>query len=170
MDQTDNLLNVSLTRARAHTVLVGDRHACATSDMSHYAKFAAFFDTYAGADERPSVDQPLVGPDEIRLANALRRAGLDPVPQYPVDQYRVDLALVSDRSRVAIEIDGHQHHTDESGARLHEDLLRDARLRDQGWVVIRFWVNQVRTDLEACVTRVQTAWSRGNCNSARRRR
>ena len=170
LDQTDNLLNVSLTRARAHTVLVGDRHACATSDMSHYAKLAAFFDTYAGADERPSVDQPLVGPYEITLANALRRAGLDPVPQYPVDQYRVDLALVSDRSRVAIEIDGHQHHTDESGARLHEDLLRDARLRDQGWVVIRFWVNQVRTDLEACVTRVQTAWSRGNCNSARRRR
>ena len=170
LNQTDNILNVALTRARAHTVLVGDRHACATSNMSHYAKLADFFDAYASVEEDPSVGQPSVGPDEITLANALRRAGLDPIPQYPVDQYRVDLALVSDRSRVAIEIDGRQHHTDDSGARLHEDLLRDARLRDQGWVVIRFWVNQVRTDLEACVTRVQTAWSQGNCNSARRRR
>ena len=170
LKQTGNLLNVALTRARAHTVLVGDRRACATSNMNHYVKLADFYDAYASVDEPPSVGQPLVGPDEITLANALRRAGLDLVPQYPVDQYRVDLALVSDRSRIAIEIDGHQHHTDESGARLHEDLLRDARLRDQGWEVIRFWVNEVRTDLEACVARVQTAWSRGNCRSAHRRR
>ena len=170
LQQTGNLLNVALTRARAHTVLVGDRQACATSDMSHYVKLAEFFDAYAGVDAHPLVGHLSEGPDETTLANALRRVGLDPIPQYPVDQYRVDLALVSSRTRIAIEVDGHQHHTDGSGERLHEDLLRDARLRDQGWIVIRFWVNQVRTELEACVAHVQTALARGAYDSARLRR
>ena len=170
LKQTDNLLNVALTRARAHTVLVGDRRACATSKMDHYVKLAEFFDAYASLDERTLAGHPSEGPDETTLLSALRRAGLDPIPQYPVDQYRVDLALVADRTRIAIEVDGHEHHTDKSGKRLHEDLLRDARLRDQGWIVIRFWVNQVRTDLEACVAHVQTAWALGTRDSARPRR
>lgn len=94
--------------------------------------------------------------DEAIFARALRRVGLEPIAQYPVDQYRIDLALITDQQKLAIEIDGRRHHTGDDGYRLHEDLLRDARLRDLGWEVLRFWVEDIRLDPEACASQVQS--------------
>jgi very-short-patch-repair endonuclease len=150
-----HLLNVALTRGRAHCVLVGDRQACTRSDIAHYADLAAFEPANRLADaERIGTPQ---GPDEATLHRALSKLGLHPIAQYPVDQYRVDLAIVSDTHRLAIEIDGAKYHTTDGGFRLHEDLLRDARLRDLGWQVLRFWSEQVRRDLDGCTDTVKQA-------------
>lgn len=47
--RTDNLLNVAVTRARAHTILIGDRQACLVSNIGHYQKLAEFFDEQSTA-------------------------------------------------------------------------------------------------------------------------
>ena len=53
----------------------------------------------------------------------------------PVPPYIVDFACVE--ARLIIEVDGGQH------AVPGEHQRRDARLRRQGWRVLRFWNNEV---------------------------
>lgn len=47
--------------------------------------------------------------------------------------------------------------------KISRNRLRDTRVtryyRRHGWTVLRFWEHQLKKDLDACVTRVQTALS-----------
>ena len=71
------------------------------------------------------------------------------MPQYPVNQYRLDLAIVLGDQRIAIEVDGVTTHADSL-----TDIERDERLESLGWRVLRFWNYQVSDDIEYCVERV----------------
>jgi len=59
--------------------------------------------------------------------------------QQSIGPYIVDFVCFS--SRLVIEVDGGQHQDSES------DRLRDAWLRAQGYRVLRFWDNDVLTNL-----------------------
>jgi very-short-patch-repair endonuclease len=61
--------------------------------------------------------------------------------QAPIDRYIVD--FVCFKARLIIEIDGGQH----SESTL--DQLRDAYLKSQGFRVLRFWNNDVMSNLDA---------------------
>jgi very-short-patch-repair endonuclease len=60
--------------------------------------------------------------------------------QHPVCRFILDFACVE--HRLVIEADGGQH--DESGA----DGRRTAWLASKGWRVIRFWNNEILTNIE----------------------
>ncbi len=149
----ENLFNVTVTRARSLLHVVGSREACSESGIPHIQRFASYcteiersasspYETTLASDER-------VGPWERPLYDALVAKGLNPSPQHPVNQYRLDLAIISGETRIDVEADGESTHLD---SRI--DTERDSRLESLGWRVVRFWNHQIKDDIDYCVRTV----------------
>lgn len=68
--------------------------------------------------------------------------------QLPVEQFRLDFALVG-RSRVAIELDGHEFH-ERTKQQATRDKSRDRKLVELGWKVLRFTGSEVWKDPMLC--------------------
>ncbi len=82
-------------------------------------------------------------PAERRLWTILQRRQIEGFRfrrQCPVGPYIADFACLE--ARLLIEVDGGQH-MDEAG-----DVRRDTFLRREGFRVLRFWNNEVMTNLE----------------------
>jgi very-short-patch-repair endonuclease len=164
-----NLFNVAISRARAALIVVGNREAALGCSVDYLARFAAYSGQVGKPDEAAAVapaadlgpEYPAVSsPDRVSewerlFYRALYRAGVRPFPRYPVERYVLDLALLDGQRRLAIEIDGDRYHRnwDDELCRRHQ--IRNHRLMELGWDVIRFWVYQVRDDLDRSVDRVQ---------------
>lgn len=105
----------------------------------------------------PDVSTPsMVSEWEKILYAKLYDAGIRTVPQYPADRYSLDLAiLLPDGRKLDIEVDGEMYHRSWSGELCYRDQLRNQRLFELGWDVMRFWVFQIRDDMDWCVQRVQ---------------
>lgn len=92
---------------------------------------------------------------ETVLWNRIRNRQIDGhkfVRQQPIGGYVCDFVC---RERLLIvEVDGGQHS--ESGA----DVIRDSRLADDGYRVLRFWNNDVLGNLEGVLATIQTELSR----------
>ena len=56
-----------------------------------------------------------------------------------------------------VEVAGERYHRSWDGELLRRDQIRNERLMELGWDIMRFWVYQVRDELEGCVSRVR-AW------------
>ncbi len=67
--------------------------------------------------------------------------------QTPIAQYIVDFVCVE--QRLIIEVDGGQHQD-----RANDDDERTRILEAEGYRVLRFWNNEVLTDLEATATAI----------------
>ncbi|MDA0221440.1 MAG: AAA domain-containing protein [Proteobacteria bacterium] len=168
-----NLFNVGITRARGALVVVGDVAACRSSEVAYLSAFALYVEginsakssSGAGSEAAnagrhyPEVANPEQVSDwERGFYAALFDAGLRPIPQFPVDQYRLDLALIRPNGRrLDIEIDGERYHRDWDGELVRRDQLRNLRLIEMGWDVLRLWVYEVRDHLPECIDRVR-AW------------
>lgn len=75
---------------------------------------------------------------ERAALSAMRGYGLDPVPQYAVDVYNIDLAFPE--IKLGIEIDGGNWHQEKS--RKEEDAKRDDFLTSRGWTIKRYGPDQ----------------------------
>jgi very-short-patch-repair endonuclease len=164
-----NIFNVGITRARGALIVVGDAAACTASEVEYLSAFAKYVAEQSrptppaqpqspresGEDYPPVARPELVSPWEPVLFAALVRAGLRPVPQYDVDSYILDFALIRKNGRrLNIEVDGEYYHRDWDGELIRRDQLRNLRMIEMGWDVMRFWVYQVRDDLPGCVAKV----------------
>ncbi len=67
--------------------------------------------------------------------------------QQPLGHYIVDFVCL--QKRLIIEIDGGQHAEQEN-----YDTERDSWLRDQGFVVLRFWNNDVLTNMDGVIEKI----------------
>jgi len=76
-------------------------------------------------------------------------AGLKFRRQVPIDGYIVD--FVCYETKVVIEADGGQHDQCEA------DAERDAFLRSQGFVVLRFWNTDILNNIRGVLTEIQFA-------------
>jgi very-short-patch-repair endonuclease len=65
-----------------------------------------------------------------------------PIPPYTVDFYCLELRLV-------VEVDGGQH------AESVRDEIRDAFLKRRGLMVLRFWNNEVLTNVEGVIETIR---------------
>lgn len=171
LQRTPNLFNVAITRARSALVIVGDMDAASSVGVDYLAEFANYVQrlgkeqrsgtgrTSTFGPEYPRVARPEQVSDWERLLyRALYDAGVKTIPQYPVEQYTLDLALLTDEHRLDIEVDGERYHRSWDGELARRDQLRNQRLIELGWDVMRFWVYQLRDDMAGCVARVR-AWS-----------
>jgi very-short-patch-repair endonuclease len=104
----------------------------------------------------PKVARPeIVSTWEKVFYRALYQARIRPIPQYDVDQYTLDFALIEGDRRLDIEVDEEMYHRAWDGDLSQRDQLRNQRLMELGWDAMRFWVYQIRDDLNCSVTRVQ---------------
>jgi very-short-patch-repair endonuclease len=76
-----------------------------------------------------------------KYLGAKRFKGLKFRRQEPIGRYIVD--FISYEKRLIIEVDGGQHATDKG-----KDEERDKWLNDQGYKVLRFWNNDVLTNID----------------------
>jgi len=85
----------------------------------------------------------------------LYQRGIITIPQYKEDQYSLDLALFKNDSKLNIEVDGEQYHRKWDGELLVRDQIRNKRLIELGWDVKRFWVYELKDDLDSCCQSIQ---------------
>jgi len=169
-----NLFNVAVTRARAALIVVGNREAKELNKVPHIQAFVKYVEQIGKSTERRlSENSKDYGPKfpserrdgsvsdfEVKLYEALYKSGIKTTPQLSVDQYRLDLALIDGDRKLDIEVDGEFYHRHWTGENIRRDMLRSQRLIELGWDVQRFWVYQVRDDIDGCVKRVRK-WLKG---------
>ncbi|MEU4159230.1 AAA domain-containing protein [Actinoplanes sp. NPDC026670] len=90
---------------------------------------------------------------EQRVFRTIKERGYTVVPQFPVGSRILDLVVVGDGSRVAVECDGHQWHT--SPGDTAADARRDRELRRMGWNVVRIRESEFEFDPDRELT---TLW------------
>jgi very-short-patch-repair endonuclease len=141
---------VAVSRARAVCLVFGDREVARSCGIPH---IVALLDHVARRERpgRPKDAKPFQSPWEERLYEALLARGVRTVPQFPVAGRFLDLAVPE--VRLDIEVDG-DFHRGPDGYRRTEDRWRDLQLRAAGWQVNRFWVYELKEDLDGCVERV----------------
>jgi len=146
--ESGNLMNVAVSRARAVCHVFGNREAAEASDIPHVVKLTR------AVGLKPTDTSQVArfeSPWEERLYDALRVRGIEPIPQYPLAGRRLDLAVIRNGRKLDVEIDGDRWHRDPSGRRKSSDLWRDHQIRSLGWLVKRYWVYQLRENLDGCV-------------------
>lgn len=162
-----NLFNVALSRARAAFVVIGNKRAVAefTNEegqaVTYLHDFVAYVESLSERDSKPKQESaPSFDPSQIweehfyRLS--LLPAGIDAISQYPVGPYRLDFAVLQNGRKLDIEIDGEMWHKDPAGHRLRRDIDRDIYMKAQGWDVMRFWVYELKEEMQKCQSKVQT--------------
>lgn len=92
-------------------------------------------------------------PFEMEVATALRMKGYPIQQQYQVGSYRIDIAIVENDKRVAIECDGERWHS--SDEQILNDMERQAILERLGWSFVRirgsrYYGDKVQTICEVC--------------------
>jgi len=174
-----NLFNVAITRARAMLIIVGDLQAAIQSEVEHYRDFAKYVQSLGGKQQTqreqglkdagpnyPTVANPeLVSEWEKTLYCALHQAGIRSVPQFPEEKYLLDLAIFDGGRKLNVEVDGERYHRDWTGELCLRDQMRNYRMFELGWDVLRFWVYEVRDDLDGCVERVARWLNAGNSSA-----
>lgn len=160
-----NLFNVAITRARGLLHIVGDKAAAGTCGVDYLEEFAAYVSQLGTASagpfentnmpmgaEYPAVARPeRVSDWEREFYRALYSAGVRPIPQYTIEQYDLDFAVIVGDRKLNIEVDGERYHRSWTGELCLRDQLRNQRLIELGWEVKRFWVYEIRDRLPACV-------------------
>ncbi len=165
-----NLFNVAITRARSALIVVGDMNAAHNSQIDYLASFASYAQSLntqrdqnreaaqsieLGADY-PTVSNPEQVSDWERwFYQKLYAAGLRPIPQYSEEKYRLDFALFDEDRKLDIEVDGERYHREWTGELCQRDRIRNQRLIELDWDVMRFWVYEIRDDTDTCIQRVQ---------------
>lgn len=170
-----NLFNVAITRARALLIVVGDRQECLKCDIEYLRAFALYCTekdyrqqtqiqlTVAELNENypPVSDLSLVSDWEKHLYKVMFTNGIKAIPQYAVDRYILDFALFHKKRMLDIEVDGEHYHRGWDGEISRRDQIRNQRMFELGWDVMRFWVYELRDDMPGVILRIKT-WLAGS--------
>ena len=168
LKKNGNLFNVAITRARGQLIVVGDQTECGRSEIDYLANFSQYAQSLMReqkAQEETVQDlgaqYPVVSnPEQVSdwekiLYEALYKAGIRTLPQYRIEKYALDLALIEGDHRLDIEVDGERYHRNWTGELCRRDQIRTQRMFELGWDVMRFWVYEIRDDLDGCVERIR---------------
>jgi very-short-patch-repair endonuclease len=169
LSRTGNLFNVAITRAKAGLIVIGDRTACINSSVDHFSKFADHVNSVQEqtlqSTESEKIDfgfrYPQVASTDIvsdwekLLYTTLYKHGIRTQPQYKIDKYSLDLALIIGERKLDIEVDGEAYHRSWNGELLRRDKIRNKRLIELGWDVQRFWVYEIRDNINNCIVRIE---------------
>lgn len=94
------------------------------------------------SDDRPTA--PFESLLEQRVFSEIKRRGYHVVPQYAVGARSLDLVVVGEGARVAVECDGHRHHM--SPDQVVADARRDRELARMKWEVVRIRESEFEFD------------------------
>lgn len=169
MRNNANLFNVALTRARSQFIVIGDLAYALKCEVPFLKKFAEYAvelrqNVEQGQSSQKYNENPysLLPPSatysewEVQLFEALKKAGIQAIPQYDIDSYVLDLAVISGDRRLDIEVDGERYHREWTGELCRRDQIRNQRMYELGWDVLRFWVYEVRDNIDDCVSSIKS--------------
>ena len=167
LSSAPNLFNVAITRARACLIVVGNKNYCQNNNihyLANFANYASSLNTHVNDNvfphfgrEYPNVNTTdYVSRWERQLYTALYDKGLLTIPQYEVDKYRIDLALIDGNKKLAIEVGEEVEYNSEQSYAIH---LRNTRLIELGWEIIRFQPYQIKDNLKWCINQVYSIFS-----------
>ena len=145
-------INVAISRARGVAQIFGDL------DYARGCNIAVLRRLAARATEPPvrSGEGDFDSEWERIVYSELRCRGLDPKPQFEIAGRRLDFALFGEGDiKLDLEVDGRMFHQDTDGNRKLDDHWRDHQMRSLGWRVRRFWVDELKQDLEGCINVVE---------------
>ncbi len=154
-----NLFNVAASRARIVFHIIGNKCWAEKSDIVHIRDLTRDRKSIirVGSMELDSPWAPHESPWEKILYEALFARGIQAEPQLKVSTRRLDLGLVREGCKIDIEVDGNCHRNND-GTRKEDDIFRDIQLQGLGWKVMRFWVYQLREDLDKCIDSIVESW------------
>ena len=79
-----------------------------------------------------------------------------PIRQFAVHNCLLDFALQRPNGRkLDIEIDGEKYRKDWVRELICRDHMRNLRLIEMGWDILRLWVYEVRDKLPGCIVRAK---------------
>jgi len=151
-----NRFNVAVSRARLLLHVFGDldwARKCEVPVLNNLALACQRNEV----DPSREIRHDLIGPVwEPLFSEELHKAGIEFRQQYPAIAGHLDFAFFpKDGRKIDVEVDGETYHRDRDGNLRKEDIERDLLLRADGWTVQRFWVYQLREDMEACINKTQ---------------
>lgn len=170
LNNTGNLFNVAITRAKSVLVVVGDEAFCAKCQVPYMEHFVEYLHNNKESAQHVDPDYNLLSqqrnypevanPEQVSdweklFYTELFDYGIKTIPQYAIDKYKLDLAIILGEHKLDIEIDGEMYHKDWNGELSYRDRLRNQRLYELGWDVKRFWVYQIRDTLPECVSQIK---------------
>ena len=175
LSENGNLFNVAVTRARSVLVAVGNTEFCQKCKVAYLNDFSRYVNKKMSEyeQENKNIQIPLSGEYPIvsnqeqvsdwekLLYIELFKKGILTIPQHPVDKYKLDLAIISDTHKLDIEVDGKMYHQTWNGELLYKDQLRNQRMFELGWDVIRFWVPEIRDNIDGCIEKIEN-WMKKN--------
>lgn len=144
----EDLINVSVTRAKNLLYIIGDLHACqsASSDTPLH-QLAAYAEKIRKLQKHP------LNAAEKRMADLLDELKLSYTPQYEFGEYRLDFIMNSSSGeQYNIEVDGDIHLTADA---IQHDERRDAYVQSKGMQIIRFAARDVMNKPELIKKRLQ---------------
>ena len=163
---TLNLFNVAITRARASLIVVGDKNFCGNSNVHYLSHFSSYADSLDKSTTNANCSVPqydrqypdvettdVVSDWERKLYTLLYDIDVKTYPQYVVDKYHMDMALFNKDKKLAIEVGEDGEYNSEQSYAIH---LKNARLIELGWDVVRFMPFQLKDDLDWCIKRIQS--------------
>jgi very-short-patch-repair endonuclease len=146
-------LNVAISRAKAVAHVFGDLDYAKSNVVRSLGKLAEFA---TRSRNRVKGENVFDSEWERQVYHALKKRGLDPIPQYEVAGRRLDFALFGMGDiKIDVEVDGRRWHTDIDGNRKVSDIWRNRQLEALGWKVMRFWVDELDKDMERCVDLIE---------------
>jgi very-short-patch-repair endonuclease len=152
--QNPQILNVAISRAKQMLLIVGDREYALNSNSKELKMIAQtigmpFHAQYSGS-------QPMNQFESI-LRDLLERwlpSTISVKPQYLVDdRYIIDFGLFSEAIKVAVELDGYQHHIVGDLA-IFDDVRRDSYLKAHDWKIVRIPVSQLLKDSNSVIDQI----------------
>lgn len=168
LSNTGNLFNVAITRAKSTLIVVGNKSYCLECPVRYMNNFVKYCDRiknreeknvgldYGNTREYPYVkNEEQVSEWEKIFYTELFDAGIKTIPQYPIDKYVLDFAIIHNNKKLDIEVDGAMYHRDWNGELCYRDQLRNNRLKELGWDVKRFWVQQIRDEKQWCIEEIK---------------
>lgn len=149
INDTKQLLNVAITRARSSLIIVGDLEKC-ENEKGFMRSLAEYWKSIKNIKE-PSFDSGI----EKILFDELSKNKIKVIPQYNVmiqnkKKYRLDFAIFVNQKKFDIEIDGAKAHSGKSDF----DDLRDTHLRSDGWNIRRFPASMVENNLDGVIDEI----------------
>lgn len=168
LKNTGNLFNVAITRARSSLIIIGNMAYCSNCEVPYLEHFVDYVKRIHNNTPIENISITDYGRRYPKVQNieqvsdweklfytALYDKGIIATPQYSVDKYKLDLVIIDGERKLDIEVDGELYHSDWNGELCYRDQLRNQRLYELGWDVKRFWVYQIRDDLNWCIKQVQ---------------
>lgn len=153
---SENLLNVSISRAKALLLVIGDK-SIARSSSSRIIRSLANYNPYNNRKRLPVCESVY----ESMLVSALNKNGIEHQIQYPLVGRFLDVAIITDTCKIDVEVDGYRFHTNKNGTRKSDDWLRDNQIEACGWLVLRFWSYDLRDYMDECIKRIKETMATG---------